>query len=157
MARKKRVGRPRKTAAQKAKDAAISKKIKAAYKKLPYNAAGIKYTTFKREVLQYRGTTYKGKKLYLAGAIQRVSGNTKFTPPEFRNYINLYRGIKKDFPEEYKEILRFSVDNNGNRIEPEYITKWDDNADKYIITNGYGKKLEISMADSPKEIHLKYL
>lgn len=157
MARKRRVGRPRLSAAQKAKNAAEAKIIKAAYKNLEYNVHGIKYTTFKREVLQYRGKTYKGKKMYLAGAIKRVSGSVKFTPPEFRNFINLYEGIKKHFPQEYKEILKFSIDNNGRRIDPAYITTWNEDDDTYTITNGKGKKLKISMDDSPARIELKYL
>lgn len=157
MARKRKVGRPRLSAAQKAKNAAEAKIIKAAYKKLEYNVHGVKYTTFKREVLQYRGKTYKGKKMYLSGAIKRVSGSVKFTPPDFRNYINLYEGIKIHFAQEYKEILKFSVDSNGDRINPAYITTWDEEEDVYIIKNGKGKKLQISMDDSPATIDLKYL
>lgn len=95
--------------------------------------------------------------MYLSGAIKRVSGSVKFTPPDFRNYINLYEGIKKHFPQEYKEILKFSVDSNGDRINPAYITTWDDEEDVYIITNGRGKKLKVDLDDSPKRIELKYL
>lgn len=157
MAKARTVGRPKISATQKAKNAAVYKSIKKAYKGLKSNPAGLSYVQFKNRVLQQRGTTYKGKKLGTKGAIKRVKGSTIFIAPKERNIINLYIGLRRKFPDIYDQIKNFCRDAKGHYMRPEDHTVWEKESDVYVVTNGKGEQLAISMIRSPETVILTRL
>lgn len=178
IAKKRPVGRPKMTATEKAKSQNINKMIRKAFNEAkktkgyenfkaqiealksepsiakPYS----EYVTFKHKVLESKGKVYKGRRKTLKGAIKKVLGSHAFIAPKERNIINLYAGIRKNFPSRYNEIKRFLREGGTEDWqEPENHTVWVQNEDVYWVTNAKGQIMEIDLVDSPKDVHLKVL
>ena len=134
------------TKAQKAKNRALYRAIRRAWEKTDKS---VDYKTFKKISIgmsRAKGTSAKEEaKLY--------AHSRRFVSAEEVGKENLLEGLKKEFPDTYKE-LRSKM---GRFYEGETMLsrlEWDDAKQMYKFTNNSGDVFWVDISNSPKQAYI---